>query len=206
MPYKDKEKQKKHNKEYYEKNRDKWKSYGQNRKEYMKRWWAEHKGYMKNWRKETRGKSDKKYYLKNKDKIKKYKKDWDTENQEHLRNYERHKRKTDKNHLIKCRLRTRLRHVLKIYTETEKIMTSKKYGIDYKLIIEHLKPFPEDLSKYDIHHIKALFTFNFINPDGSTNLEEIKKAFAPENHQWLTIQEHRSKWRKIEKQSLIQHV
>ena len=64
-------------------------------------------------------------------------------------------------------------------------MTSKKYGINYQAIIEYLKPLPENLSNYHIHHIKPLFTFDF------NNLEEIKKAFAPENHKLLLIEEHR---------------
>ena len=66
-------------------------------------------------------------------------------------------------------------------------MPSKKYGINYKAIIEHLKPFPENISEFHIDHIKPLCSFNLEDP------EEIKIAFAPENHQWLTIQENLSK-------------
>lgn len=74
-------------------------------------------------------------------------------------------------------------------------MTSKQYGIDYKAIIEHLKPFPKDYltskNKYHIHHIKPLHTFNFIHKDGSTKLKEVQRAFSPTNHKWLTIKEHK---------------
>lgn len=76
-------------------------------------------------------------------------------------------------------------------------MSSKRYGINYQKIIEHLKPFPEDLSKYHIDHIRPLCSFQFINLDGSTNLDEVKKAFSPENHQWLTVQENLRKHAKI---------
>ena len=69
-------------------------------------------------------------------------------------------------------------------------MTSKKYGVDYKAIIEHLKPFPKDLENYDIHHIKPLHKFNFINEDGTTNLEEVRKSFTPKNLILLTEEEH----------------
>ena len=48
-----------------------------------------------------------------------------------------------------------------------------------------------NINDYEIHHIKELSSFNFKNEDGSPNFEEIKKAFAPENHQLLTIEEHR---------------
>lgn len=94
---------------------------------------------------------------------------------------------------MKIRLRARVYNALKYYTKTGKIMSSKKYGVDYKNIIEYLKPFPKNLSKYHIDHIKPLCSFNFINKGGSTNLEEIKKAFAPENHQFLLAEENLKK-------------
>ena len=71
--------------------------------------------------------------------------------------------------------------------------SASKYGIDYQIIINHLQPFPEDISKYHIDHIKPLVSFTFIKEDGSTDLEEIKKAFAPSNLQWLTAHENISK-------------
>ena len=92
---------------------------------------------------------------------------------------------------MSCRLRMSLNHAFKKYTKTGKIMPSKKYGVDYKEIIEHLKPFPEDLSNYEIHHIRPLHTFNFTNKDGSTDLKEVSKAFAPENHKLFTKEEHK---------------
>ena len=82
-------------------------------------------------------------------------------------------------------------------------MSSKKYGVDWKKVIEYLeknKLIPKDYStsknKYDIHHIKPLHTFNFINKDGTTNLKEVGKAFAPENHIILTKEEHKEIHRK----------
>lgn len=44
-----------------------------------------------------------------------------------------------------------------------------------------------------IVHIKPLSSFKFINKDGTTNFKEIKKAFKPENHQWLLAKENLSK-------------
>lgn len=121
-------------------------------------------------------------------------------NESYLR-YERKKRKTDKNYLILSRFRSLLGKTLRIYTEEGKIMLSKKYGINYKKIIEHLKPFPEDLSKYHIDHIRPLCSFKFVKDDGSTDLKEVKKAFAPENHQWLLARDNIKKGKKIEIQS-----
>lgn len=112
---------------------------------------------------------------------------------QYLRNKEkrnlsiRNKRINDINFALRSRLRALFLNALKRYTQEGKISNSDKYGIDYKSIIEHLKPFPEDLSKYHIDHIKPICLFDL------TNSEEIKKAFAPENHQWLTIEENLKK-------------
>jgi len=105
-------------------------------------------------------------------------------------NYNKKKRKTDKNFNIKSRLRCLFGNALRVYTKTGKIKKSKEYGIDWNKVIEHLKPFPKDLSLYHVDHIRPLCSFNFINKDCSQNLEEIKIAFAPENHQWLLAEEN----------------
>jgi len=113
-----------------------------------------------------------------------------------LRGYTKKKRAYDKNYRIKELLRNRFFYALRAYTKG-KIVSSTKYGINYKKIIEHLEPFPKNPSKYHIDHIKPLFSFNLTNP------QEVKIAFAPENHQLLTIEEHKNKtkqeipiWRK----------
>ena len=91
------------------------------------------------------------------------------------------------NYYLSDRLRTLLKNALKYYTKTGKMLSSKQYGIDYELILNHLKPFPKDLSKYHIDHIRPLCSFNL------TNQEEVSKAFSPENHQWLLAGENISK-------------
>ena len=76
-------------------------------------------------------------------------------------------------------------------------MTSKQYGISYQAIIEYLEPLPENLQNYEHHHIKPLFTFDFINKDGSTNLEEVRKAWKPENLILVTKEEHKEIHKKL---------
>ena len=66
-------------------------------------------------------------------------------------------------------------------------MTSRQYGINYKKIIENLKPFPKDSENYEVDHIVPLSWFDFNNP------EEIRWAFAPENHQWMKKEDNRKK-------------
>jgi hypothetical protein len=66
-----------------------------------------------------------------------------------------------------------------VNSKTGKIKKSKEYGIDYGAIIEHLGPCPGKREDYHIDHIFPLSAFDF------NNLEHIKLACAPENHQWL---------------------
>ena len=110
---------------------------------------------------------------------------------ERIRMKERERRKTDNKFLIADRLRRSLNHAMSKYSKTGKIMSSKKYRLNWDKIIESLKPFPEDLNRYEIDHIIPLHTFNLTNP------EEVKKAFSSSNLQWLTIQENRSKSGKL---------
>lgn len=132
---------------------------------------------------------------------------WRRENkqryQEYYNDYRKKRIKEDLNFKIACLVRIRLRKVLNKYTSEGKIMSSNKYGINFKKIIEHLKPFPADTSKYHIDHIKPLASFNFVNGDGTQNLEEIRKAFAPENHQWLLAEDNLMKSDKIIEQSKL---
>lgn len=97
------------------------------------------------------------------------------------------KRKTDKIYYLKDRIRKKLYLAFKLYSDKGKLSNSDEYGIDYNAIIEHLKPFPNNIEDYHIDHIRPLCTFDF------NDLEQIKQAFAPENHQWLLAKENLSK-------------
>lgn len=97
----------------------------------------------------------------------------------------------DKKYAIADRLRRSLNHAMNNYTKTGKIMSSKKYGINWKEVIESLKPFPENLKDFEIDHIVPLHSFNL------EDSEEVKKAFSPLNLQWLTKEENRQKAGKL---------
>jgi len=176
-------------KESYQKNKEKIKQY---KKEYLQR--PEVKQRRKESRKNYKKINKERIRLQQKEysqrpKVKQYKKEYLQRPEVKQRIKDRHfeRRKNDNVFRVKSLLRKRLGFILNKYLRTGKIMTANKYGIDYAAIIEHLKPFPEDISKYHIDHIKPLCSFNFENP------EEIKKAFAPGNHQWLTVHENLSK-------------
>jgi hypothetical protein len=189
--YRNREKRKKQSKDYYYRNREK-------RKKHQRE-------YYKNNR-ITILENSKVYNKNNSDKIKVYAKSYRKNNHKDIitKNniYSRRKRKEDKEFNIKCRLKSIVNHAFANFTKTGKTYSSSKYGIDYKAIIEHLKPFPEDLSKYHIDHIRALCTFHFINADGSTNFEEIKKAFDPSNLRWLLAEENIKKSVEDKKMSI----
>ncbi len=146
--------------------------------------------------------SNKQYQLKNRKKIIQYHKKYRLENQEKIKEWrlnnpekirENHKkymkarRQIDEAFIMTSRLRTRLAHAFRQYSITGKVLTSKIYGIDFEGIIKHLGACPGNRADYHIDHIKPLSKFDF------TDLEQIKQAFAPENHQWLTAEENMSK-------------
>ena len=145
-----------------------------------------HQKYKEGNRSNLREKS-KEYYKNNPDKIKKHREKYKSRRREINRIYIKKKRNEDVQFNIKEKLRARIHSALKRYTTTGKIKKSDEYGINFKAIIEHLKPFPEDLSKYHIDHIKPLCSFDLTKP------EEIKKAFAPENHRWMLKKENLKK-------------
>ncbi|MFH1711438.1 MAG: hypothetical protein ABH840_03960 [Nanoarchaeota archaeon] len=108
-----------------------------------------------------------------------------------IREKEKSRRHTDFEYAIADRLRRSLNHAMKKYSKTGKIISSKKYGINWEEVIEHLKPFPKKIKDFEIDHITPLHVFDL------NKHEEVKKAFAPENLQWLTISENRRKSGKI---------
>jgi len=178
---------KEYSKEYYQKNRIKKlensKKYRQNNYDKIKERRKEYNLKNKDVRKE--------YYQKNKKRIKEKSKKYYQKNKKIMikrnRIYRRKYLRNNPNARISARLRCRLHNALKYYTKNGKHQSSKKYGLNYGKIIDNLKPFPKDLSKYHIDHIIPLCNFNLTNP------EEIKIAFAPENHQWLLAKDNLSK-------------
>lgn len=104
--------------------------------------------------------------------------------------WEKNKLLKDFNFKTKKLLRSRIISAFKNFSKTGKIRKSKDYGIDYELIIKHLtKILPNDFNEreYHIDHIIPCCSFDLIDN------EQVKKCFAPENHQWLSIEEHKKK-------------
>ncbi len=169
------------------------------------------KYYVSN--KEKIDKNNNEWMEKNKDKFADYRKVYDKINKDKLLDYgkkwyhsrdkkeyrrkkniwEKNKSETDVNYNIKRKLRVRVWHAFQRYIETGKIMNSKEYGINYSKIIKKLiDELPKDFNdmNYEIDHIKPLCSFDL------RDLEQVKIAFAPENHQWLEENIHREKSKK----------
>ena len=137
---------------------------------------------------DTIRKKAREYYHKNKDKRLAYLEKYRVENKKKIiegnTRYEKARRKVDPSYRIEKSIRSLLNIALRRYTSGGKIFSSKKYGVDYKAIINHLKPFPNDLNGWHIDHIKPLCSFDLSNP------KEVKKAFDPTNHRWLTAEDN----------------
>ena len=114
--------------------------------------------------------------------------------------YNKNKRKHNKIFHITLLLRQRLYIALKNYSIIGKIRKADEYGINYNKIIDALKPFPENMEEYNIDHIFPLSAFDFNNP------EEIKLAFAPENHQWLKKEDNFKKNAKYNRKDFLEYI
>lgn len=136
------------------------------------------------------------YYKENRDQIREHYKANIDQIREYSREYRNKRRKTDSNYAVTCRIRIRLAQAFKAYSETGKMYTSRKYGVDYAAIMNHLGPCPGDRKDYHIDHIRPLCSFDFNDP------EQIKLAFAPENHRWLRKEENLAKVSRDKKNSI----
>lgn len=99
---------------------------------------------------------------------------------------------TDEAFRVRELIRRRVKDAFRKYSTVGKIQPSKKYGIDYQAIFEHIGPCPGDREAFHIDHIIPLMLFDFDNP------KQVEAAFAPENHQWLLINANLSKSAKYD--------
>jgi len=131
-------------------------------------------------KKEYYKENSKKYYEENKEK-----------RLEQTRINQNRRYREDENFRMRKKLGGALWKVIDHYIKTRKILNPcKKYGIDWKGIIEVLSPIPKNRGKYHVDHIIPLFKFDL------TNIEQIQIAFAPENHRWLLAKDNLRRDRK----------
>ena len=100
------------------------------------------------------------------------------------REYMLQRRREDPQFATICKLRNRLRTAFRS-ARLGKRMRASKYGIDWQAVVDHLGPQPGP--GYEVDHITPLSAFDLSDP------AQVKEACRPENHQWLTQFENRSK-------------
>jgi hypothetical protein len=104
--------------------------------------------------------------------------------------YKKYRLQNDESFRVKENLRDRLASAFRRLSKGGKKANAKEYGIDYQAIFEYIGECPGDRKDYHIDHIKPLCLFDFDDP------EQVRDAFRPENHQWLTKEENMKKGSK----------
>jgi len=129
---------------------------------------------------------DMNYRKQNHVEIRNKEKEYYKNNKEKRNEYCKKRKRNDIQYNIICNFRSRLCLELRRYGNG-KITSSSKYDIDWKAVINQLLPFPKERSNYHVDHIKPLCSFDLTDP------QQIKQAFAPENHQWLLAKDNLKK-------------
>jgi hypothetical protein len=79
---------------------------------------------------------------------------------------------------VRITLRNRAKRAIDVYGGGKR-HSLRKYGVDIDAIVKHLGPCPGPRAEWHIDHIRPLASFDL------SIAENVRKAFAPENHQWL---------------------
>lgn len=87
---------------------------------------------------------------------------------------------------LRVRIRNRVYKAIKQQL-ADKIFTVDGYGIDVSAIVAHIGLCPGNHRDWHIDHIRPLSSFDLSDPD------QVREAFSPENHQWLTAEENMQK-------------
>lgn len=153
------------------------------------------KEYFKKWEeanKEKRLRQKREYYLAHKEE----KKEYAELNRERIRTNSRnlyHKNKKDPNYrlLRKCR-----DFVHRCLSSKKLHNTRKVLGYTPQELRDHLESFfyggmNWEVQNWEIHHIKPLTTFNFLNEDGTDNYETIREANCLDNLVPLFKEDHK---------------
>lgn len=168
------------------------------KKEYDKKWHLKNKKKRKKQTKEWRENNPKyaiEWQRNNPKRILEIKERFQKNNPGYIGKYCKERKKTDKIFAIICRLRDRKNQAIKRAIKTGNLPRDfifKGVKIDYKAILEVLKPYPKDISKY---HIDEKFPYSKVDWNDK---ESIKKCFAPSNHQWLLARDNIRKGGKYE--------
>lgn len=113
------------------------------------------------------------------------------------------RRTIDFSFCVKNRIGNNLRDAFRRFSTNGKVMSSKKYGIDYAAIFQKLGEKPE--GNFHIDHIIPISVFNLDNP------EHVRLSHHPENLRWLDSVENIRKsdsidWSLIESNEVLSNI
>jgi len=203
MPYKNKEKKKTYQKEYYKNNKEKINENYKNNSEKFKNYAKQHrkdnpekvKERIKQWREnnpEYIREYNKQWRKNNRERIKEYRKQWKKENPEYYKQYDNHRRKTD----LKCNLNHRMSTAIQISLKGNKVGRHWEGLVDYTVIdlkrrLKETMPRGynwQDFIQGELHidHIIPIDAFNFTRPEHT----DFKRCWALSNLRLLPAQEN----------------
>ncbi len=104
--------------------------------------------------------------------------------------YQRKRRAENPKVAVTNRLRCRLRDARQRYLNGLPLPKSRSELVDYDAIFEHIGPCPGGPADWHIDHIKPLCKFDLTDP------EQVREAFAPDNHRWLEARPNQRRPRK----------
>jgi len=90
---------------------------------------------------------------------------------------------------LEQRIRSRVHKALK-QQKVPKVVSISGYGIRVSDIASYIGPCPGEREEWHIDHIRPLSSFDLSVP------EQVREAFRPENHQWLTAGQNMRKHAK----------
>lgn len=108
----------------------------------------------------------------------------------YMRAYWRRRIQTDWQFLLTKRLRARFAIAMRRIFAGKSYSASRDFDINWAAIIDHLGPCPGPRDLWHVDHIKPLASFNLTDP------EQVRLAFAVDNHQWLPARQNISKGTK----------
>ena len=101
---------------------------------------------------------------------------------------------------MKSYIRNRFADAIRAYTKDKKLFSIEEYGIKIEDIIKKLGPCPGERGEFHIDHHFPLAAFDL------TNIEQVKAAFAPENHVWLKKEDNLRKHDKYNEEEFEEYL
>lgn len=189
--------------EYYAKNKERLKKIRDTKRKELnakrRKYYEDNKEFFKEYRKKRKVKHLL-WVKKNKETLKEKKKLYYQNNKEKIYAYIDKRKKNDYKFKIGCLIRAHFKQAFNLYSKAGKTKALKQYGIDIKVIAEHLGSPPQNEKQYHIDHIFPVCAFDLNNPD------HIRLCWHPDNLRWLEASENMSKGDKYNEKEFENYI